>query len=117
MILVLLGTQDKPFERILKAVAKEIGGKQTKNSGATLFQKSDVYTDLFNLECKTKTTNSDSISIKSEWFEKQIKEMLANKNNDEAEEVKAQPAVQKAPVTQTRAAARAKLDIAIDDED
>ena len=43
--------------------------------------------------------------------------MLANKNNDEAEEVKAQPAVQKAPVTQTRAAARAKLDIAIDDED
>ena len=57
-----------------KAVAKEIGGKQTKNSGATLFQKSDVYTDLFNLECKTKTTNSDSISIKREWFEKQIKE-------------------------------------------
>lgn len=50
-------------------------------------------------------------------LEKQIKEMLANKNNDEAEEVKAQPAVQKAPVTQTRAAARAKLDIAIDDED
>ena len=59
-----------------KAVAKEIGGKQTKNSGATLFQKSDVYTDLFNLECKTKTTNSDSISIKREWFEKQIKENI-----------------------------------------
>ena len=50
-------------------------------------------------------------------LEKQIKEMLANKNNDEPEEVKAQPVVQKAPVTQTRAAARAKLDIAIDDED
>ena len=59
-----------------KAVAKEIGGKQTKNSGATLFQKSDVYTDLFNLECKTKTTNSDSISIKREWFEKQIRENI-----------------------------------------
>lgn len=59
-----------------KAVAKEIGGKQTKNSGATLFQKSDVYTGLFNLECKTKTTNSDSISIKREWFEKQIKENI-----------------------------------------
>ena len=59
-----------------KAVAKEIGGKQTKNSGATLFQKSDVYTDLFNLECKTKMTNSDSISIKREWFEKQIKENI-----------------------------------------
>ena len=59
-----------------KAVAKEIGGKQTKNSGATFFQKSDVYTDLFNLECKTKMTNSDSISIKREWFEKQIKENI-----------------------------------------
>ena len=59
-----------------KAVAKEIGGKQTKNSGATLFQKSDVYTDLFNLECKTKTTNSDSISIKREWFEKQVRENI-----------------------------------------
>lgn len=63
-------------DRQEKAVAKEIGGKQTKNSGATLFQKSDVYTDLFNLECKTKTTNSDSISIKREWFEKQIKENI-----------------------------------------
>ena len=63
-------------DRQEKAVAKEICGKQTKNSGATLFQKSDVYTDLFNLECKTKTTNSDSISIKREWFEKQIKENI-----------------------------------------
>ena len=33
-----------------KKVAKEVNGKQTKNSGATLFQKSDVYTELFNLE-------------------------------------------------------------------
>ena len=63
-------------DRQEKAVAKEICGKQTKNSGATLFQKSDVYTDLFNLECKTKTTNSDSISIKREWFEKQIRENI-----------------------------------------
>ena len=63
-------------DRQEKAVAKEIGGKQTKNSGATLFQKSDVYTDLFNLECKTKTTNSDSISIKREWFQKQIQENI-----------------------------------------
>lgn len=46
-----------------------------------------------------------------------LKKCSQIKNNDEAEEVKAQPAVQKAPVTQTRAAARAKLDIAIDDED
>lgn len=61
-------------DRQEKAVAKEIGGKQTKNSGATLFQKSDVYTDLFNLECKTKTTNAESITIKRGWFKKQIQE-------------------------------------------
>ena len=63
-------------DRQEKKVAKEVKGKQTKNSGATLFQKSDVYTELFNLECKTKTTNSESISIKREWFEKQIKENI-----------------------------------------
>ena len=59
-----------------KAVAKVVGGKQTKNSGATMFQKSDVLTDDFTIECKTKTTNSESISIKREWFEKQLKESI-----------------------------------------
>lgn len=50
-------------------------------------------------------------------LEKQIKEMLAKRNSEEAEEKKPEPSVQKTAVTQTRAAARAKLDIAIDDED
>ena len=59
-----------------KAVAKAVGGNQTKNSGATLFQKSDVSSDQFLLECKTKTTNSESISIKREWFDKQIRESI-----------------------------------------
>ena len=59
-----------------KSVAKAIGGKQTKNSGATLFQKSDVSSEQFLLECKTKTTNSESISIKREWFDKQIRESI-----------------------------------------
>jgi len=59
-----------------KAVAKALGGKQTKNSGATALQKSDVLTELFTIECKTKTTNAESISIKREWFEKQIKESI-----------------------------------------
>lgn len=55
-----------------KAVAKAVGGKQTSNSGATTFGgKSDVnIKNLFNLECKTKTKSSESISIKKEWFEK-----------------------------------------------
>ena len=59
-----------------KEVAKIVGGKQTKNSGATLFQKSDVLNDLFTFECKTKTTNSESITIKKEWFDKQIRESV-----------------------------------------
>lgn len=59
-----------------KSVAKSINGKQTKNSGATTFQKSDVLTNNFALECKTKTTNSNSISIKKEWFDKLINESI-----------------------------------------
>lgn len=61
-----------------KAVAKAVNGRQTSNSGATMFGgKSDVSIDnLFSLECKTKTTHSNSISIKKEWFEKLQKEAL-----------------------------------------
>lgn len=62
------------------AVAKAVGGRRSKNSGATMFDKSDVSTDKFNLECKTKTSHSDSISIKKEWFEKNKQEaMFMNK--------------------------------------
>ena len=56
------------------AVAKAIGGKRTPNSGATPWSKSDVLSDKFAIECKTKTTHSESISIKREWFEKQKQE-------------------------------------------
>lgn len=59
------------------AVAKALGGRQTPNSGATTFAPGDVNIDnLFSLECKTKAKNSDSISIKREWFEKLIKETI-----------------------------------------
>ena len=62
------------------AVAKAIGGKRTPNSGASTWVKSDVLSEKFALECKTKTTHSDSISIKKEWFEKQKQEaMFMNK--------------------------------------
>ena len=63
-----------------EAVAKAVGGRRSKNSGATMFDKSDVSTDKFNLECKTKTSHSESISIKKEWFEKNKQEaMFMNK--------------------------------------
>ena len=53
-----------------KTVAKAIGGRQTANSGATPWQKGDVTTkgaNGFLIECKTKTSASESISIKKEW--------------------------------------------------
>lgn len=57
-----------------KAVAKAVGGKQTPNSGATTFSKGDVLLKNFLLECKTKTSHSNSISIKREWIDKNKKE-------------------------------------------
>lgn len=58
------------------AVAKKFGGTRVKNSGATRFEKGDVSLDRMLLECKTKTTASQSISIQKEWLEKQAKEAL-----------------------------------------
>ena len=62
-----------------KSVAKAIGGRQTPNSGATPWQKGDVLTkgaNGFLIECKTKTSSSESISIKKEWFDKNRQECL-----------------------------------------
>ena len=58
------------------AVAKKFGGARVKNSGATAWQKGDVSLDKFLLECKTKTTASQSMSIQKEWLEKHEKEAL-----------------------------------------
>lgn len=61
------------------AVSKAVNGKVQKNSGAGLFEKGDIVTsgrNSFLLECKTKTSASESISIKKEWFEKNRQECL-----------------------------------------
>ena len=60
-----------------KAVAKQLGGKQTSNSGATSFQKGDVATDNWLVECKTATTEKASFSIKRDWLVKNKQEALA----------------------------------------
>lgn len=53
-----------------RGVAKKFGTKLQIASGATPFYKGDgVDTDLF-IECKTKMSEVDSISIKKEWLEK-----------------------------------------------
>lgn len=57
-------------------VAKSLGGKTTKNSGATLFQKGDLTLDNWLIEAKTKTSNSESMSIKKEWLSKNLSESL-----------------------------------------
>ena len=57
-------------------IADKFSGNRQKNSGATPFEKGDVKLDDILIECKTKTTKSDSISIKREWLEKIDKESL-----------------------------------------
>lgn len=57
-------------------VAKAVNGKKTLNSGATPFSKGDVLTNKVLLECKTKTSDSESMAIKKEWLEKNEKEAL-----------------------------------------
>lgn len=70
--------RDKPTryfsDKQEKDVAKTFQGKQTANSGATAFIKGDVLLDQFLIECKTKTSHADSMSIKREWLEKNRKE-------------------------------------------
>ena len=61
-----------------KAVAKAIGGQQTPNSGATPWIKGDVSTSKLLVECKTKTTPSESISIKKAWLQKNREEAIFN---------------------------------------
>lgn len=64
-------------ERQEKVVAKRIKGKCVPNSGAIRFGAGDVTTDEWLIECKTKTSECSSFSIKKEWLEKNKEEMFA----------------------------------------
>jgi len=57
------------------SIAAATGGTRTPNSGATFNSKGDVLTDQFLLEAKTKTTSSDTITIRKDWFQKNREEM------------------------------------------
>lgn len=57
-------------------IAQSLGGKRTPNSGATPFYKGDVTLDNWLCECKTKTSDSTSISIKKDWLDKLLQESL-----------------------------------------
>ena len=66
-----------------KKVAKRLDGKRQANSGATPFQKGDVITDQFLVECKTKTKDSKSFTIKEDWLLKNEEEAFSM-NRDSA---------------------------------
>lgn len=67
-----------------KKVAKAVNGKRTANSGATAFQKGDVITTEWLIECKTKTKDSQSITIKEDWLLKNEEEAFAMGKNNSA---------------------------------
>lgn len=52
------------------SVANVLGGRKQSNSGASAFQKGDVVTNKFLIECKTCVKEKESFSIKKEWIEK-----------------------------------------------
>ena len=65
-------------------VAKRLNGKRTANSGATAFQKGDVITKQFLIECKTKTNDCTTFTIKEEWLLKNEEEAFAMGKNNSA---------------------------------
>ena len=67
-----------------KKVVKAVGGKRTANSGATAFQKGDVITDDWLIECKTKTKDCSSFTIKEDWLLKNEEEAFAMGKNQSA---------------------------------
>lgn len=67
-----------------KKVAKAVKGKKTANSGATAFQKGDVVTKDWLIECKTKVKDSTSFTIKEEWLLKNEEEAFAMGKNNSA---------------------------------
>ena len=64
-----------------KKVAKAVDGKRTANSGATPFQKGDIETKDWLIECKTKTKDCNSFTIKEEWLLKNEEEAFAMGKN------------------------------------
>lgn len=57
-------------EKHEESVCKALGAHRQPNSGAAKFNKGDVVTNSFLIECKTCMTEKDSFSIKKEWIEK-----------------------------------------------
>lgn len=57
-----------------RKVAKAVKGKLVSNSGASDFTAGDITTDLFLIECKTKTVAGKCFTLRKEWFDKNKEE-------------------------------------------
>lgn len=60
--------QEGRITKSFKQIAEE--ARQAMASGALWFQKSDVITNKFRIECKTKVKPSKQMIIKKEWLDK-----------------------------------------------
>jgi len=67
-----------------RKVAKKLGGKQVANSGAATFVAGDVITKEWLIECKTKTKDCSSFTIKEDWLLKNEEEAFAMGKNNSA---------------------------------
>lgn len=67
-----------------KKIAKAVGGRKTANSGATPFSKGDVVTTDWLIECKTKTKDCSSFTVKEDWLLKNEEEAFAMGKNNSA---------------------------------
>lgn len=61
-----------------KSIAKALGGRRTPNSGATAYDKGDLYIgDEWLIEAKTCMQPKSSFSIKKQWLEKMKEEQFS----------------------------------------
>lgn len=71
----------KQEQRITKSLQEiKMDARQQMASGSIWFAKSDVISELFQIEAKTRAKKSKSISVKREWLDKIASEAFhANK--------------------------------------
>ena len=64
-----------------ESVSRLLSAKRVSNSGAGKFKKGDVVQDEASLlcECKTVTSQKNSVSIKKDWILKNKEEAFANR--------------------------------------
>lgn len=63
------------------AVSRAVGGKRTFASGAGVFDKTDVVTRAFAIECKTAMEQKKAFPIRKDWIDKLIEQSFSAKKN------------------------------------